>query len=514
MILQFFLALLPILVILILMVGFRWGASRSGGAGYLLTLLIALAAYGATPKLLAYSHMKALLLSLDVLLIIWAAFLLFKVAEEAGAIRTIGSLLPKLTSDRTLQSLIIGWVFASFLQGIGEFGVPVAVIAPILIGLGFEPLLAVIIPSIGHGWAVSFGSLGSSINALMATTGLSSQEIVPEAAIFLGIAAILSGWMVAYASGGLSKLLKYFLLIFFVGLAMATGQFLAAIADLWNIAAFVGALSGLAVILPVTLRDLKKQPDKEKPEWSKLWMALSNYIILVALILFIQFVPGVKPFLSQIRIKLAFPEIATSAGYITPAGFGRQIPIFTHAGIILLYASLTGFLIYKKRGAYSAGAGKRILSETVKKMTGSSISILSMVSLAVIMEHSGMTRQLAIGLSSGIQSIYPFVAPWIGAIGAFMTGSNTNSNVVFGLLQLETARILILPISIILAGQTAGAALASVIAPTKMVVGASTAGLSGREGEVMRALIGYTLILVSMISLLTFIGVLIFGVTP
>ncbi len=108
-----------------------------------------------------------------------------------------------------------------------------------------------------------------------------------------------------------------------------------------------------------------------------------------------------------------------------------------------------------------------------------------------------MTRQLALGLSSGIQSIYPLVAPWIGAIGAFMTGSNTNSNVVFGLLQLETARILMLPVSIILAGQTAGAALASVIAPTKMVVGASTAGMSGREGEIMRALIGYTLVLVS-----------------
>jgi lactate permease len=144
-------------------------------------------------------------------------------------------------------------------------------------------------------------------------------------------------------------------------------------------------------------------------------------------------------------------------------------------------------------------------------MTGSSISILSMVSLAVIMEHSGMTRQLAIGLSSGIQSIYPLVTPWIGAIGSFMTGSNTNSNVVFSMLQLETARILMLPISIILAGQTAGAGLASVIAPTKMVVGASTAGMSGREGEVMRALIGYTIILVVLISILTQIGVLIAG---
>lgn len=174
---SFFLALLPILLIIALMVGLRWGAARSGGAGYLLTLLLAVAFFGAHLELLAYAHMKALLLAFDVLLIIWAAFLLFKVADEAGAIRTIGEILPNLTADRTMQGLVIGWVFASFLQGIGGFGVPVAVIAPILIGLGFPPLQAVVLPSIGHGWAVSFGSLGSSFNALMATTGLDSSVL-------------------------------------------------------------------------------------------------------------------------------------------------------------------------------------------------------------------------------------------------------------------------------------------------------------------------------------------------
>ncbi len=92
-------------------------------------------------------------------------------ADEAGAIRTIGQALPYLTADRGMQALVIGWVFASFLQGVGGFGVPVAVIAPILVGLGFTPLSAVIIPSLGHGWAVTFGSLGSSFQALLAATG-------------------------------------------------------------------------------------------------------------------------------------------------------------------------------------------------------------------------------------------------------------------------------------------------------------------------------------------------------
>lgn len=118
-----------------------------------------------------------------------------------------------------------------------------------------------------------------------------------------------------------------------------------------------------------------------------------------------------------------------------------------------------------------------------------------------------MTATLAHGLSASMKGIFPIVSPWIGAIGSFMTGSNTNSNVVFGTLQLQTAQLLKYPAVIILAGQTAGAAVASVLAPTKIIVGASTAGMAGREGEVMRAMIGYTLVLVSLISILTFIGV-------
>jgi len=122
------------------------------------------------------------------------------------------------------------------------------------------------------------------------------------------------------------------------------------------------------------------------------------------------------------------------------------------------------------------------------------------------MEHAGMTDSLARGLAEGVGQMFPFVGPWIGALGAFMTGSNTNSNVVSGALQLHTAELLGFNAAIILAGQTAGAALASVIAPTKVVVGASTAGMAGREGEVMRKLLVYTGLSVLLIGVLTFIG--------
>jgi lactate permease len=141
----------------------------------------------------------------------------------------------------------------------------------------------------------------------------------------------------------------------------------------------------------------------------------------------------------------------------------------------------------------------------------SSVSIASMVAMAVIMEHAGMTDTLARGLAEGMGSLYPLVAPWIGALGAFMTGSNTNSNVVFGALQLRTAELLGLTAAIILASQTAGAGLASVMAPTKIVVGASTAGMAGKEGDVLRKLLVYTVILVLLVSIMTMLAIWITG---
>ena len=503
---NFILALAPILIIFFLMVSLRWGAARAGGAGYLVTLLIAILHFGAGPELLAYAHAKALLLSVDVLLIIWAAFLLYRVVDEAGAIRTIGQALPHLTGDVGMQALVIGWVFASFLQGVGGFGVPVAVIAPILAGLGFPPLAAVVIPSIGHGWAVTFGSLGSSFQALMAATGLPSSTLAAPSALFLGISGVAVGWMVAHAAGGWSAVRRLFWAVLALGLVMSTVQFFVAVSGLWNIGAFTGSLAGLALAFPVANRFRGEPRDNGTLDLRALLVALLGYASLVAIILGVQLIPSVKDSLGRVVVQVDFPEVRTALGFITPAGPGRNIVVFRHTGTVLVYAALLAYLIYSRAGLYKPGAVRRILEGTLRRVMSSSVSIASMVAMAVIMEHAGMTDSLARGLAEGVGQIFPFVAPWIGALGAFMTGSNTNSNVVFGALQLHTAELLGFNVALILAGQTAGAALASVIAPTKVVVGASTAGMAGREGEVMRKLLVYTGLSVLLISVLTLIG--------
>jgi len=485
------------------MVRFRWGASRAGAAGYLAALVISITVCGAGPQLLAVAHGKALLLTADVLFIIWMAFLLFRVADEAGAIKTIGEALPHLTADKGMQALIIGWAFASFLQGVGGFGVPVAVIAPLMVGLGFPPLSAVVIPSIGHGWAVTFGSLGSSFNAMMAATGLPQDFLGPPAAIFLGVAGICVGFMVAHAAGGWSVVKRLFLPILILGIVMGTVQYLGVLAGLWNIGAFLGGLAGLLVGFPLARR-LKGTTDATgNLDIRKLLIALSGYAVLVGITLGIQIFPGVRSALGRVMYTLDFPVVSTSLDYLTPSGTGRKIYLFRHAGAILFYASTIAYLIYYRAGLYQHGAARRILSGTVRRVIASSVGIASMVAMAVIMQHAGMTETLARGLAEGVGNFFPFVSPWIGALGAFMTGSNTNSNVVFAGLQMRTAQMLDYAVAFILAAQTSGAALGSVIAPTKVVVGASTGGMEGREGDVMRKMLGYTGMLILLMSLLT-----------
>ncbi len=503
---NYLLAFIPIAVILILMVGFRWGAARAGGIGYLSALIIAAVFFGAGPELLAYAHTRALLLSMDVLFIIWAAFLLYRVVDEAGAIQTIGKALPHLTADRGMQALIIGWVFASFLQGVGGFGVPVAVVAPLLIGLGFSPLEAVLIPSIGHGWAVTFGSLGSSFQALMAATGLDWHELAAPSAIFLSTSGFVVGMMVAHVVGGWNGIRYLFVPIMLYGLAMGAAQVLTASIGLWNVAAFCGSLAGLLITPSLAKRYRGDQWNNDVLDRRALTIALSGYAILIIITLAVQLMPALEDFLDRVVIAVQFPQVSTAFGYVTPAGFGRKIILFRHAGAILTYSSILSYLTYQYARMYKPGALGRIIHGTLRRVMSSSVSIVSMVTMAVIMENSGMTETLAQGLASGTGKAFPLVSPWIGALGAFMTGSNTNSNVVFGALQLRTSELLGYTASIILAAQTAGAALASVMAPTKIVVGASTAGMVGKEGDVMRRLMVYITVLVILIGLLTILA--------
>jgi len=147
---KFLLALLPILVVLILMIKFRWGGAKAGPVGWLTALVVAVVFFGAGPSLLAYSQMRAFFMTIYVLYVVWMALVLYNTVLDAGVIAAIGQQFIRITEDRVLQLLLLSWVFSSFLQGVAGYGVPIAVVAPLLITLGFEPVTSVAAVAIGH----------------------------------------------------------------------------------------------------------------------------------------------------------------------------------------------------------------------------------------------------------------------------------------------------------------------------------------------------------------------------
>jgi lactate permease len=523
--LNWLLALSPVLVILVLMLGLRWGGSKAGAAGWFAAVLVAALGFGAVPRLIGYAQVKGVLLTLDVLYIIWMALLFFHVADEAGAVRVIGERLPTLTGDRMMQGLLIGWVFCSFLQGFGGFGVPVAVVAPLLVGLGFGPVQAVIMASVGHGWAVTFGSLAISFITLMAATNLPGELLAPDAGLLLGVAAFFSGGLVAYVGSGWKGLLRALPAVGVLGAVMGGMQYVLATNGLWTLGATGASLAGLLVAVGLTrlplyrnARDGEQGKGDDNPARQpaanaspdgaprSLPISLSAYAVLIGLALATSLIPPVSELFNSVRLTLQFPELATALGWVTPAEAGRRISLFGHPGAILLYSSLLAYAIYARAGYYQPGAAGRVLKKVAKGAINSSLGIAAMVGMAAIMTHAGMTNLLARGLSEGVGAeAYPLVAPVIGALGAFMTGSNTNSNVLFAALQQQTAQLLGLSVPLILAAQTASGALASVFAPAKVIVGCTTVGLSGQEGRVIGKILLYGLIPVVVIALVAWL---------
>jgi lactate permease len=521
----------PLLVVLYLMIGRNWGSSKAGPAGWIASVLIAVVLFGSNVQLLLVAFGRALMLALFVLYIIWMALLLYHVVNEAGAIKVIGDELPGLARDRPAQALLLGWVFGSFLQGASGFGVPAAVVAPLLVGLGFAANAAVVIALVGHAWAVTFGSLGSSFFSLIAATGLPGKDLAGPSALLLGISCLLCGLAVLWESGRWPALRSRWLQLLGVGLVMASVQYGLAIAGLWSLAAMGAGLAGLFVIVldlhfrvseRITSRHLDEEdlgdgsgkaasPSQDTAaipttlRRRRLAKSLVPYGLLILIIVFGQLVLAQS--LSTVNLSIEFQEVSTRQGWVTPAGPGRSISLLGHAGALLLYTSLLSYLWFRWQGplepvsGYSLG---RIARKTIRGSVKSTVGIIFLVAMAVTMQQAAMTRLLAEALSAGTGPVFPLLSPFIGVVGAFMTGSNTNSNVVFGQLQLDTALALGLAAALVLAAQTTGGAIGSLFAPAKVVVGGSTVE-GAEDGQVLKRAAIYGIAMTAVIALIVWL---------
>ena len=503
------LAALPLLAILVLMLVFRWSGAQAGAVGWLIALAVAALSFGVGPRALFWAQVRGLFRAVYVLYIIWGALLFFRVTEADGTLKSMSASLRQLSPGKTLQVLLLAWGFASFLQGVGGFGVPVAVVAPILVSMGFSPLEGVVMPSLGHAWAISFGSLGASYEALTSATGIPGAEIAPWMAVALGFVCFVVGWFLLILAAGRDpskrseRIRRELGPMLTMATAMAVVQYVAANAGLPNIAAMLGSLAGLIVgSLWAVVRRRSEEMDSAPISVGETLSRMIPYCLLIVIILTVNLVTPLKQTLNRVVLQLNVPSLTLNNGEQIPAGTTKGISVFGHPGAQLIVTGILTLILAKVRGNLPPGSGKKIRQGVLRSGIKSTLGILAMMAMATTMQLAGMVELLSERMAALAGQFFPLISPFIGALGAFMTGSNTNANVLLGAFQQNVAQALGLTVPLILAIHNAGAAVGSVFAPAKIIVGCSTVGLSGGEGVALRRTSRHGLLIITLLAIL------------
>lgn len=525
------LAFLPLGLLLLLMLGASWGAAEAGPLSWVVALVIAYFYFDAPLDVIGYENAKGIWSALTVLYVVWASILLYEVSHEGKAFEPLRRGITRLLPDPLMQVMAFGWAFASFLQGVTGFGVPIAVCAPLLVGIGVRPLYAVTIPLIGHAWNNTFGTLAVAWLGLKEVTGMdmvTAAQTALYAAGFIWVLNLFGGLLVCWLYDRWNGIIKglpvvIVMSLFQGGLTLGLSQ--------WNdtLNGFIASSVAFVAIFALGRLKLYRQP---KPATSHIFtekrrkadanaptagpvvgrpaeavamevtegdtttlassggareMSLQQAFIPYFALLIVTFgvllIPPVKAALGSWSFGLSFPETVTELGFLRPASVTRFSPL-THAGTFLLISAIIGYLAFKRLGTVGEGGLGRIVSRTVDKSIPSTIAVVALIAMSNVMAGSGAVNVLAQGVAAATGQSYGFLAPMVGGLGSFMTTSNLASNLLFGTFQQSTAQVTGLHGPAILGAQTAGAAAGNMIEPGNVLLGTTTAGILGREGEV------------------------------
>ena len=500
-------AVLPMAVLLVLMAVCRWGAIKAAPLGMALAAVMGAVVFRADGQLLLLEGAKGVWSALSVLAVIFPAILLYEISSSAGVFRAFQIGMKKLIPNELLQILMMAWVFPSFLQGISGFGVPVAVGAPLLMGIGVTPLWAVILPPIGHSWGNTYGTLAIAWEALVSSTDLTADPALYVwtavwATGFIWLWNLACGFLICFFYGGRRALKKGWPAVLLISALQGGGQTLVAQLNA-SLACFLPCCFALAAALllgrtkryrtPWSVPDSKimrrKEPEAGEEAVMSLHQAFFPSYVMTVIALCVLLIPPLKSFLSQWQISFSFPETVTGYGYVN-AAVAAYSPItpLTHAGLFLLIAAAAGFVYYRRKG-FLKRARLGIWRRTWRKAVPSGAAITCFIVLSRLMSGTGQTDVLAKGIAGVLGGTYVLLVPMVGMLGSFITSSNMSSNVLFASFQMTTAALLGVSQAAFLGAQTAGGAIGSILCPGNIVLGTTTAGVLGQEGLVLRKLL-------------------------
>ncbi len=502
-------AIAPVVVLLILLIKYQLGVATAAPFSLIIAVITSFIIFGAPLDLVAGEIAKGIWNGIAVMAVVIPAIVIFEVTSEAGAFEPFRRGMQKFSPNELLQILTVGWVFASFLQGVTGFGVPVAIVAPLLVGMGVKAFWAVTIPLLGHAWATTFGTLAVAWEALVIQTGITGDLLLTTAfwaAIFTWAMDFVAGISICwfYARGeGIKKGLLAVTLISLLhgGGQLILSQFNQVLANFVMsslglvLVYFLGRMKAYAVPYQAKNsqmidRTLSAGQDEEKSLPLTLHEAFVPYYALTVITLFVLLIPPVKSALSFLVIGFGFPKTSTAYNFVNEAvALYAPINVFTHAGVFLILASTIGFFFFKSKGVIGSNGAINILKRTLDKAAPSTIAVILLICMARVMGGSGQILTLAQGTAAATGEYYAIFSPFIGLLGAFMTSSAMASNILFGNFQLTIAELLNFSAAPLLGAQAGGSSIGNIVCPGNVLLGTTTAGILGREGEILKLVI-------------------------
>lgn len=511
-------ASLPLILTIALLAGFMWPAKRVMPITWAVTALIAATSWRMQLPRIFAATVEGALGAINILIIVFGAVLLLNTLQKSGAMKVIGQGFSSLSEDRRVQAIIIGWLFVSFIEGAAGFGTPAALAAPLLVGIGFPPMAAATITLVFNSASVTFGAVGTPVivGIRSAMEGLLPAQITMNEFIFdvgvwsaafqavMGSFLPILGIIFMTRFFGLQRSFKKGLEIapfaLFSGVSFTIPFFFIALKFGAELPSVLGALIAIPPVLWAVKKNFliprkpwnfgssnvknEKQIKQEKQKEMTQLKAWLPYL-LIALLLVITRLPGLG-----LRELLQSWNVSWTNIFAQEGVAYTFEPLYIPGIFPFIPVALAAVYLHKMNIKEVSTAWKN----TFKQLAPAAVTLVFAVAMVRIMVQShvnlagkdGMLLVMSEAAAGVGGAAWPFISPFIGALGSFVSGSNTISNLLFGGFQYSAADALGFSRTVIVSLQAVGGAIGNMIAIHNIVAVAAVVGITGKEGLIIR----------------------------
>jgi lactate permease len=513
--LQWLTALMPVLSVAVLLVGLRMPASRAMPLALVVTVVLTLTVWQVPGRTVSAAVVEGLVIGGGVLFIVVGALALLEVMRASGGLDAIRVEFQRVSHDSRVQVLLIAWLFVSFIEGAAGFGTPAPVAAPLLVALGFPPLGAAALALVGDSSAVTFGAVGTPMivgigqGLGLDPTAEETQQTLLEVALTAAGVDILVGLLIPVSL--LLLLTRVFARVRTPGAAREALPLTVFAALAYSVPAFgwtwllggvefgaiLGGITGLVLMVLAVRRgflvprrtwtvkygyldDHPAQTSTPRERTMPVWQVWAPYLLLVGLLLLTRLVGPLQEWLQSVSLD-AVDILGTGLT-------ASWQPLYSPGAIFLVVAAAT-VLLQRVPGE----ALRRATGRTGTAVVGTGITLATSVPLVrVFLNSSGnaagldaMPVELATAGAAALGVLWPLVAPVVGALGSFVSGSATFSHLMFAQLQSDVAAQIGAQQSVVLAQQVGGANAGNMVCVANVVAVAGVTGQLGKEGTVI-----------------------------